>query len=290
MTDHDIATLIREHISRDEPPFLLSPGAPIALGRRTLLRRRARRGLAGVLVAAAMAAPLVPWNGSTGSRDDGHGVDATTVRTPAQYDGRRMPGVLEDQVRTALGHGLDGLGGTTFVAFDDRDKILPPRLYDKASGMSLGFGGRGDHRLEVTLRYAHSTTPADPQTTCSSDLASGIDVNCVVATGPGGEPVTTTVSAARPAAGGDWEVVHSDELRTGFTRADGLDGRHPLDRSQVYFFRTVEAARSTRLLVSAQEVVRAPDAAAAETLWQFPAADLEKLVTDPELVIPRPGR
>ena len=50
MTDHDLATLLRHHVELDEPPFLMSAETAVALGRRTLIRRRARRGLAGVLV------------------------------------------------------------------------------------------------------------------------------------------------------------------------------------------------------------------------------------------------
>ena len=42
--NRSLATLVREHVAHDEPPFLLSAETSIALGRRTLVRRRARRG------------------------------------------------------------------------------------------------------------------------------------------------------------------------------------------------------------------------------------------------------
>lgn len=261
MTDRDLTTLLREHTQNDEPPFSISAETAIALGRRTL-RRRKQRGLAGVIVAAAAVAaiPLLPWHGSTGS-DDHTGIDPATAAALEHYDAQRMPELLDWHVRMALskgtapsGQGLEGLRQAEFTASDDQGEKLPVRSYDKASAMSVKFRGDGDLRVSVTLRHARSETAGDARKTCAEDVASGVDFRCTVTVSGAGDPITTKVRAV----------------------------------AGVYFVRIVESVHSGTFLTSAQETVQAPDLATAEKLWQVPVADLEEVVTDPELVIPKP--
>lgn len=286
MSDHDLATLLREHVASDEPPFLMSPETVIAVGRRTLVRRRARRGLAGVLVAAAVAAvPLLPWIGSGGGGADRPAEDPTTSATPQPYDARRMPAIIDQHVRTALGDGMAGLGRAEFIAFDDRDRELSAGDYERASGMSVAFRGTGDRQVEVTLKHAHTRSEADVGQICAQARAAAVALSCSVTTAPSGDPVAVMVQAVRPGSSrGEWSVVSPAQLR------DGADALGPIDPATVRFERIVESVRSSTFLTTAREIVRAPDLRTAQLRWQVPVSDLETVVTDPALVLPAPRR
>jgi len=293
MTDHDLATLVREHVTRDEPPFLMSADTVIAVGRRTLVRRRARRGLAGVLVAAAAVAAvaLMPWHGSTGGGSDVTGIDPLTAAALENYDAQEMPQLIEDHVRATLGSGLDGLGAAAFTAGDYQGKSLPPRYYDKASGMDVKYGGQGDRQVRVSLMHSGSEAEGDARNICANDVRDGYAFSCTVAIGADGDLVTTKVMAMRKldeeVQGGGWGAVTREELRTGVP-VPGDPNQKPIDPADVYFMRSVESVHSDTFLTTASETVRAPDLATAESLWKVDPTDMATIVTDPVLVIPKP--
>ena len=56
MTDHDLSTLVREHVSSDEPPFA-GPAGVIARGRRTVRSRRLTAGVGSRSRAGCRPAP-----------------------------------------------------------------------------------------------------------------------------------------------------------------------------------------------------------------------------------------
>lgn len=291
MTDQDLTTLLREHVQREEPPFTMAPETSMTLGRRTLVRRRARRGFAGVLVAAATVAalPLMPWTGSSGSGDDRTGIDPATAAALEDYDAQRMPALLDEHVRVALGDGLEGLGQAEFRASDDQGEKLPPKYYDKASSMEVSYGGHGDRRVRAVLLHARSEAEGDAREVCADDLAVGYAFSCTVSTS-GGDVVTTRVTAMRKTEElwkGSWGALTQEELRTGIP-AKGDPSQRPINPDEVYFQRTVESVHSETFLTSASEIVRAPDLETAARLWTVPVADLTTIVTDPELVIPEP--
>jgi RNA polymerase sigma factor (sigma-70 family) len=292
--DHggDLATLVRDHVRHDEPPFAMSADTVIALGRRTLLRRRARRGFAGVVVAAAAVAalPLMPWHGSD-SRG-GSGIDPATTAALAPYDARKMPQLIDEHVRAALGASLDGLGDAGFRAGDSQGVKLPPEYYDKASGMSVSYGARMDPRqVVVSLLHSGSEAEGDVRKICASEVAAGYSFSCTVSTSPDGDPVVVRVMAMRD-LGKDyrdvgWGALTREELRTGVpVKGDPSD--EPIDPAKVYFQRSVESVHSDTFLTTAQEIVKAPDLATAEQLWKVPVGALQNIVTDPVLVMPKP--
>lgn len=291
MTDHDLATLVRDHVSADEPAFLMSPEIAMALGRRTLVRRRARRGFAGIVVAAAAVAalPLMPWAGSGGSGDK-TGIDPATAAALRNYDAQKMPALIDARVRAALGAGLDGLGNGAFRASDDQGTKIPAKYYDKASGMEVAYGGQGDRRVRVALMHARSEAEGNARKNCANDLAAGYDFACTVHRSSNGDTVTTSVMAVRKLQDfpdGSWGAITREELRTGVPAA-GDPSDDPIDPAQVYFIRNVESVHSETFLTSAQEIVRAPSFEAAQQAFAVPVEDLERVVTDPELVIPPP--
>jgi hypothetical protein len=291
MTESNLATLLHDHVRDSEPPFALSADTSIILGRRTLLRRRARRGFTGVLVAAAAlaAVPLLPWGGGGG--DDRTGVDPLTAGALENYDATAMPALIEDHVDAVLARSGTDLGDADFSANDGQGESLPARLYDKASSMEVGYGAATDHRFRVSLMHSAGEAEGDARENCANDLADGYDFSCVVSTSPDGDPVTTRVMAVRPLEdvlpGGGWAALTREELRTGVpTKMDPVQG--PIDPEDVYFQRMVEVVHSKTFLTTAIETVRAPDLAAANRLWTVRVADMESIVTDPELVIPKP--
>lgn len=291
MTDHDLATLVRDHVRRDEPPFLMSSDTVIAVGRRTLVRRRARRGFAGVIVAAAavVALPLMPWHGS--GSGDRTGIDPATAAALRHYDAQKMPTLIDERARAALGAGLDGLPDGQFRADDDQGAQLPPKYYGKASGMSVSYGAHGDPRqVVVSLLHSGSEAEGDARKNCANDLAAGYDFACTVSTSSAGDPVTTRVMAVRKVDGladASWSAITPDELRTGIPSA-GDPNQEPIDPAEVYFIRSVDSVHSETFLTHAQEIVAAPSFEGAQQAFRIPAEDLEKVVTDPALVIPNP--
>jgi len=289
--DGDLATLLREHVQEHEPPFALSADTSIALGRRTLVRRRARRGFAGVLVAAAAVAavPLLPWGGGPEGGDDRRGIDPATSYALEHYDARQMPQILEAHAQAALGSALDGLGQAQFSAGDSQGNTLAPKYYDKASGMSVRYGAGGDRRVRVELLHAASEAEGDARENCANDLDQGYVFSCEVTTTAAGDVVTTRVMALRPLEmqGAEWSALTREELRTGVP-AKGDPNQDPIDRDEVYFSRSVESVHSRTFLTVAQEIVKAPSLTAADAAFRVPAAALEAVVTDPALVIPAP--
>jgi hypothetical protein len=289
--DGDLATLVREHVRQDEPPFLLSPDTAIAVGRRTLRRRRARRGLTAVGIAAAASVAVVTViQGGTGSHgDDRTGIDPATAAALKEYDAQKMPQLIEDHTRAVLSRSVD-LGPADFTASDSQRNPLTPKDYDEASSMEVRYGARtATHSYWVALMHARSEAEGDARRTCSEDLASGYAFSCEVTTSAAGDTVVTKVIAARPLGtdGPGWGALNADEIRTGEAIA-GDPSQRPIDPDEVYFLRTVESVHSETFLTSAQESVKAPTFAAAQAAWQVPVADLEEIVTDPELVIPPP--
>jgi hypothetical protein len=289
--DHEgnLATLLREHVQRDEPPFAMSADTVLALGRRTLVRRRARRGLAGVIVAAATVAalPLVPWHGSGGH--DKVGIDPATAYALEHYDAERMPQLIDEHVRAVLGRSVDDLGDAHFVAADAFGETLPEKYYDKASSMDVTYGGVSDHRFRVSLMHARSEAEGNAGEICAASLGDGSAFTCEVTTSAAGDVVTTVVNAVRvlDAAGAGWSNLSREELRTGVP-SKGDPDQSPVDPAEVYFMRTVEVVHSETFLTVAQEIVKAPDLAAAKAAWEVSPADLEEVTTDPALVIPEP--
>jgi len=290
--DGDLATLVREHVQETEPPFQMSSDTVVALGRRTLVRRRARRGIAGLVVgaAAAVTLPMVFHGASAPAGDDGR-MDPATVTALQHYDAQRMPAILDEHVRVALGDGLAGLGQAEFAARDDQGQKIPAKYYDKASSMEVRYGARTSARsVRVTLMHARGEAEGDARQNCAEDLASGYAFTCEVTTSAAGDTVVTRVMAARPMGGDEvagWGAVTSEELRTGIP-AKGDPSHKPIDPNEVYFIRTVESVHSETFLVAANETVKAPSFEGAQQAFQVPVYDLEKVVTDPELVIPKP--
>ena len=274
MTEHDLSTLVREHVSSDEPHFP-GPDHAIARGRRTV---RTRRITAGVGVAAALAvagALVVPQ--LTGVDDVGRptGIDPAVQRALHDYDAQAMPEIIDRAASQAFSPSVPDLGHGEFAAFDGNGTEIGPEHYDKASGMTVSYGGTGQHRVSVSLDHARGEVEGDHEKICAEDLEEGYYLVCSVETLDNGDVAITRVGAMRPFKAGGWYAVAADELAS-------------RDPDHIWFQREAEVIKSDTFRTVAQEVVKAPTLVAAEAALEVPTDDLIALGANPTLVLPKP--
>jgi hypothetical protein len=274
MTADDLATLLRTHVSSDEPAHAPDPGVALRVGRRRLRGQRLAAGAAAAAVLATVGvAGSLAWPGSGG---DGPitAIDPATRRALADYDAQQMPRLLEEHASAVFGRSVPDLPAGEFRAGDGQGNKLPPRLYDKASGMSISYGGDTDHRLSVDLSHARSEAEGSAQRYCEDGVASGTYLSCEVSTEPDGSLAITKVWALRPMTGGrGMRVVFRHDI-----------GR--TDPDKLWFEREAKVIHSQSFVTYVSETVHAPDLSHAE--FQVPVEDLVELGTDPVLVIPEP--
>lgn len=274
MTEHDLSTLVREHVSSDEPAFA-GPHDVIARGRRTV---RTRRLTAGVGVAAALAvagALVVPQlAGDPRPRSESNGIDPAIQKVLNSYEAEAMPEVLEGAARSVLSRTVPDLGPGEFSAYSD-GKELQPGDYDRAGGMVVTFGTR-EHDWHVELLHAGSEAEGDPEQSCRQDLREGGYLKCAVTRLDNGDVAVERVIALQK-AGPEWGW--------------GWVARHQLDlfpSDILWFERQVEVIKSETFLTRSVEKVKAPSLEAAEQEMLVPVEDLIALGADPQLVIPQP--
>jgi hypothetical protein len=292
MTDNDLTTLLRTHVADTEPPSTLDVQRSINAGRRTLVRRRGRRGLAAValLGAAAVAVPALLNHDVLPAGDRGR-LDPLTVTALKNYDASAMPRTLADATDPILRSSAPDIASSgVFRADDEQGVELPEKYWDKASGMELDYGGTGDHRFHVSLMHSRSEAEGNARKNCENDVRLGYAFSCDV-TEVNGDIVTTSVMAVRkmdgPARSTDWGSVTRSELRTGDI-LPGDPSQRPIDPDEIYFLRSTESVHSATFLTVAEETVKAPTYGAALKEFVVPVAGQVDLVTNPTLVIPKP--
>jgi hypothetical protein len=273
MTD-DLNALVREHVTTTEPPFLLDVAVPIRQGRRRLRGRRIAGALAAAAAVAAVAGVTAPRLLDSSAPVE-RAIDPATRRALADYDAQRMPDLLDEHARAVLERRVPDLPEGVFRARDEQGNAVPPRHYDKASGMSMSYGADTDHQFAVDLGHSRGEAEGDARKFCADGLQEGYYLTCEVATDADGNVAVTLLQALRPFWGEDWMAVTRDEL-------DGVDPE------RVWFQREAKVIHSETFLTYVSETVHAPDQASAERTFQVPFTDLVELGTDPELVIPPP--
>lgn len=293
MTEHDLTTLLLEHVRTDEPPLALSSDTAILAGRRALRRRRMRR-TTGIVAAAAVVAIAVPLAVGDGGTDVSAGIDPASRRALADYDPMAMPKLLDDRVGPTVRRWAPELGEEfRFSARNDQGRPLAESAWNRASSMSIEYR-HGDHTFQTQLLHARSEAEGDAREYCADALESGYKLLCEVSTTPDGDVVTTSVGAfrrldshLRGPGGVDWGALMRAELVTGKVSPNDPSQR-PIDPDEIYFERSVEAVHSETFLTSTVERVQAPDLAHAESAWRVPVSAMIAVVTDPALVIPEP--
>lgn len=295
MTDQDLRTLLREHVTADEPAFLLRAEDSV----RPAARARRRRWTAG-LVAAGVAlggvgVVVADRHGGAGDTVAHDRVDPRTTAALAAYDPAVLPALLDSEVRATLGDLLPD-GAVTVTATDDALEELPRSRWREASAVRGHWGGDGDRQVDVRLAHGRGEAEGDRERSCAA-ATSGPDailVDCDVTTLPDGSVAVTEVVAALAAperSGLRWITLARDDLRSGRTPLWSLRaGGGRFDPDQVFFLRSVEVVHSETFLTNAQEIVRAPSYDVALDAFAVPVELLAAVATDPELVIPEPAK
>ncbi|MCD4526319.1 hypothetical protein [Nocardioides sp. cx-173] len=275
MTEHDLTTLVRDHVASDEPPFALSPDTVVRGGRRTVRHRRLAAGGAAlaVLAVGAITVPQV-LDGDT-ARGHSTAVDPATAAFLEDYDAAQMPRILEEESRAVFERSVEDLGEATFHAGDNQGAALPPKWWDRASGMTLSYGGTSDHRLSVDLAHARSEAEGSAQRYCEESLEGGFYLECAVDVRDDGSVVISNLWALRPYGGATFMAVERDQLAT-------------IDPDRLWFERRVKVIKSETFVTYVSETVKASSEQAARAAFQVPQADLAELGTDPQVVIPAP--
>jgi hypothetical protein len=100
MNHPTLRTLVREDGADSEPALTLSAHEVLRAGRRSVRRRRAVAGLAGLATAAVVAATVVVVPGL--SRDgSAPRLDAASRAALREYDATLMPALVDETVRQA---------------------------------------------------------------------------------------------------------------------------------------------------------------------------------------------
>lgn len=278
MTYNDLATLLRDDVTRGEPHWLPDVSVPVSAGRRAVRRRRVVSAAlaAGALAVTAIAAiPLL-------SGDDGtaRGLDPAE-QALADYDAQQMPITLEERSRVVFERSVPDLGPADITVKDGNNEELPSELYDKASGMSVKYGDF-EHSWSVNLVHAKSEAEGSATTYCKNGLEAGYYLECTVDTVQRGYVVISKVEALqpmgrKPSDRHGFMVVNTAELAT-------------VDPDRLYFQHIVKVIKSESLVTYAEEQVHAPTRDRAEAMFLVPFADLVELGADPQLVIPEAPR
>ncbi|WP_193610404.1 hypothetical protein [Nocardioides lijunqiniae] len=259
MTERELSTLVRDHVSSDEPPFALTPDQAIRRGRRVVRRRRLILGgtVAAVLAVGGLAGgPAL--TGGDGPDDRSTAVDRpgpdATVGDPAQ-----LPRLLEEQSRAVLGRSVDDLGPATLETTDD--------------ALVIRFGTGSDHRFEVTLTHDRRRAEESGEQYCESGLIGGSYLECTREVRDDGSIVITKLWGVRLTSQGTFKAIKNDEIAT-------------IDRDRLWFERRVKVVSSETFVTYVKETLRAPSLETARDAMQVPEADLVELGTDPRLVLP----
>ncbi|WP_109506030.1 hypothetical protein [Nocardioides speluncae] len=279
MTERDLSTLVRDHVTSDEPPFALSPDTAIGQGRRVVRRRRAIAGIAcaAVLTAgAAVAAPRLADDGGS----SGKGIDPAIQQALDEYDAEEMPRIMDEHAKAVLADaGLDFGMGEFVAGRVNSDDPLPLGRMDEAEAMTISYGRNTGHRFSLELLHAGSEAEGNAREDCANSLADGTYLRCAVTLSDRGDVVVTRFWAFTPGLRG---LNHDGGSVVPRSRLDDIDPR------ALWFELNVKVIKSDTFLTRASETVKAPDQAAAESRLQVRDAALAELAADPDLVMPRP--
>jgi hypothetical protein len=281
MTDHDLATMIREHVA-GEPAYEHTTADVLTRGRRRMRRTRLAVTAAGVAVIAIAGAISVPRVLGDETGPD-RVIDPAIASAIDTYDVTRMPQTMDDHARSILAASVPDLGPADFVAFDDQHQELPEHYWEMASGLVTRYGVDSQHRVNITLSHSRSEAEGDPDRYCSGGLEAGYYLECTVERTDTGDIVITKLGAMRPMQGGSGLQAWSDDFMA--VTADELGSTNP---ERLWFSQDVKVIKSETFVTYVSEVVQAPDLATARERLVVPPADLATIGLDPALVMPEP--
>ncbi|MDF1603315.1 hypothetical protein [Nocardioides sp. YIM 152315] len=262
MTEHDLSTMLRDHLA-DEPPLRQSGADVIRTARRESRRRRALEAGAGVLAVAALAAT------GLGVGEQLRGEDSSTP--VAQEATPPLARTMERSASAAFTPYVGPLGDPTWTVKSLLGDTVDPGD-PAAQHYLLSYRPSGGPSVQVNLTVG-GYAPADFDTydfasSCDHQLAQGLAATCEMSALDDGSLLMTTV-APRARIGSD-----APRMLT----LDEAASRPP---GSVLWVRVVGLSTRDGIAVDASEYVRAADADSAD--WQVPLDVLEGLALDQTL-------
>lgn len=295
MTERDLSTLVRDHATTDEPPFVLSADNVIGSGRRRVRARRAVAGVASVAVLAAVGVGVLPW-----VIDGVDGVDQDPAGASAEYDAARMPQLLADTTREVYGRTVSDLQEPEVQVIDKANRLLPRGRYDEAYEMSARYRLDEGRLLTGSLAWYHHDWD-DYERICQERLASGYQLECDVRRAPDGTAYVVQATAMQesenPCGPLEPGMQCDPSLRLKGPKAaepdfppfsmesvasEDLDDADP---DKLWFGFSITAFRTDggEYRVTATEVLQSPTLARAESERLLSDEQLTEIVLDPDL-------
>jgi hypothetical protein len=262
MTEHDLSSMLRDHLA-DEPPLQHTGDEAIRTARRQTVRRRGLAAGAGALAIAAVAALGL----AAGSALDDDDPPETEVATDPPVP---LSTVMESAASDAFTPYVGILGDPRWTINDVLS--APVESGDPAAQRYLLSYRPGGGTVQVNLSVG-GYQPDEFETysfatTCDFQKAEQVVASCDTTTLDDGSIVITSV-APRAQIGSD-----SPRMLT----LDQAASRPP---GSVVWVRVVGLSTRDGMAVDASEYVRADDAESAD--WQVPVETLQALALDPDL-------
>ncbi|WP_134766497.1 hypothetical protein [Nocardioides sp. 1609] len=265
MTEHDLSTLLRDHLS-DEPPTSLSPGDAIRTGRRQTHRARLFAAGAGALAVAAVAAL-----GGTGVLGGGTDSDPVAKEAPvAQAPPETLADVMEDVAADGFTPYAGALGEPRWSVNDVLGQPVEPGD-PAAQNFLLDYRPAGTPQVNLTVGgFAPEDRENYPfEGACAAGLDRGTLVECTETILADGSLVTVSVGPISQVGGDAPQLLTVQEVA----------GRDP---GTFAWSRVVAVDSIDDVSTRASEYVRGADVEAAD--WQVPVAALRALALDPALL------
>lgn len=264
MTEHDLPTLLREHLS-DEPPARLGAAEAIGTGRRQTARLRLLAGGAGILAVAAVA--TLGGTGVIGADDE------TPVAQEAPAPVLRT-GPLDEVMEAVATDGLTpyiGALGAPRWSVSDLDGQPVAVGAPTAQFYLVDYRPAGTPQVNLTVGgFAEVDRENYPfESTCPAGLARGTLAECEQSTLDDGSLVTISVGPIAQIGGDAPRLLTVAEV----------EGRDP---ATFAWARVVSVDSADEISTRASEYVRAADVATAD--WQVPVEVLRDLALDPSLL------
>ena len=286
MTEHDLRTALRDHVTTDEPN--LTPANDlIHRGRRRQRTRTAFAGAAAVAVLATAGALVVPQLGGSDDRRDDRVIDPAIQEALDNYDALAMPELIAERARIHLGAAaMADLPAPEFRADDAQGQKIGREDWDKASFMTLLYGFDVEHGLRVALYHAKGEVEGDADKVCGDDLDAGYYLSCDVVHLDDGRVAISRVSALRADPLNYETLGEGTQYWYSVTRKELENGKFAPDK--IFFDQSVEVIKSETFGTSVSETVHAPTLPEAQAEFQMTQEQLLALADDPQMVMPKP--
>ena len=263
MSEHDLSTILREHLT-DEPPVGVTSGDAIRRGRRQGHRRLA---LLGGAAAAVLAVAVAVLPGLVDGEEPGQAREAAS----APPEGVAIPDALESLAAARVEPYVGPLGAPTWDVVDVEGRAVDPTDAE-AQFFELGYEPVRSALVQLHVAgYAPEEFDLyDFGSTCADSEQEGFQVSCEQETLADG---STVISSVAPYT----DVTNTTKRLITVTQAR----KHP---GTVLWARSLSISTRDGVTAGVSELVRAssPETAA----WLVPVEVLREIATDADLLDP----